>query len=480
MMYNREKPLHCPEELTAGADIDGNHEPWMLIEVEHEFRKLTRNCSQPYDLYNGFKPIDCVEVEESIRKKYPVLAKKCQPSVIDPEETLEAIHLPNPFYRIDDLNQLELQMRISSTKHIWEHPLRNQISVMSAQMIKNNQQELRTVPFPQIEYQSDRNLFRMKQPQPLPLPQSAPLSSSPFRCSDGNGDLSIKRFVRISSSRTTQLQESKTSILPVVKKKSNAVDGNDFSNLTLLTRPINHHDSSTPERSTFEVPETVLKWLHTGYPTRSAEFQAIQSLNNELRNVRTSLYDSNSQSRIDKKNLQEKTGAEFVDVAMRRTENLSVSHSSSSSSGQNRTDLNPARPIRSTGHNRKQSSQLTNMSYSPVSSGSLVGWKNHSSPLRSSRLNDSFGRSSSESYHDGIPCKGKAKCRPILNTQYREVLEIENSPETEQRRLFREADAPGGFYLSYRDNCFDDLERQAIEQWPSDDSAEAIHNKNFQ
>lgn len=82
MMYNREKPLHCPEDLAAGADIDGNHEPWMLIEVEHEFRKLTRNCSQPYDLYNGFKPIDCVEVEESIRKKYPVLAKKCQPSVI--------------------------------------------------------------------------------------------------------------------------------------------------------------------------------------------------------------------------------------------------------------------------------------------------------------------------------------------------------------------------------------------------------------
>lgn len=60
----------------------------------------------------------------------------------DPEETLEAIHLPNPFYRIDDLNQLELQMRISSTKHIWEHPLRNQISVMSTQMIKNNHQEL--------------------------------------------------------------------------------------------------------------------------------------------------------------------------------------------------------------------------------------------------------------------------------------------------------------------------------------------------
>lgn len=94
------------------------------------------------------------------------------------------------------------------------------------------------MPFPQIDYQSDRNLFRMKQPQPLPLPQSAQLSSSPFRCSDGNGDVSIKRFVRFSSSRTTQLQESKTSILPVVKKKSNAVDGNDFSNLTLLTRQI--------------------------------------------------------------------------------------------------------------------------------------------------------------------------------------------------------------------------------------------------
>lgn len=137
-MYNREKSFRCPEERPVFRN-DPDPEPWMLPEVEREFGKLIRHCSRPYDLYNGFKPVELVEVEESIRKKYPVLAKKCQPGFIgknlfpfssflflgsidslDSEETLETIRLPNPFYRIEDLNQLELQMRITSTKHVWE------------------------------------------------------------------------------------------------------------------------------------------------------------------------------------------------------------------------------------------------------------------------------------------------------------------------------------------------------------------------
>lgn len=79
MMYNREKPLQYPEDH---VHEDNGREPWMLQEVEQEFKRLTRNCSQPYDLYNGFKPVDCVEVEESIKDKYPVLAKRCQPTVV--------------------------------------------------------------------------------------------------------------------------------------------------------------------------------------------------------------------------------------------------------------------------------------------------------------------------------------------------------------------------------------------------------------
>lgn len=147
-MYNREKSFRLPEERPVFRN-EPDPEPWMLPEVEKKFIKLIRNCSRPYDLYNGFKPVELVEVEESIRKKYPVLAKKCQPGLVgkdpillrnlflplprridkffgcsDTEETLETIRLPNPFYRIEDLNQLELQMRITSTKHVWERPLK--------------------------------------------------------------------------------------------------------------------------------------------------------------------------------------------------------------------------------------------------------------------------------------------------------------------------------------------------------------------
>lgn len=39
------------------------------------------------------------------------------------------------------------------------------------------------------------------------------------------------------------------------------------------------------------VPETVVKWLHTGYPTRAKEFEDIHNLSNELKNVRTSIED---------------------------------------------------------------------------------------------------------------------------------------------------------------------------------------------
>lgn len=52
---------------------------------------------------------------------------------LDIEETLETIYLPNPFYRIDDLNQLELQMRITSTKHIWENPVKNLMYLINTQ-----------------------------------------------------------------------------------------------------------------------------------------------------------------------------------------------------------------------------------------------------------------------------------------------------------------------------------------------------------
>lgn len=51
----------------------------------------------------------------------------------DAEETLETIYLPNPFYRIDDLNQLELQMRITSTRHIWENSVRNLMYLINTQ-----------------------------------------------------------------------------------------------------------------------------------------------------------------------------------------------------------------------------------------------------------------------------------------------------------------------------------------------------------
>ena len=81
MMYNTEKSLQFFEDQNNSHD-EKPQEPWMLADVEEEFRKLTLNCSQPYDLYNGFKPVDCVEVEESIQQKYPVLAKKCQPHAI--------------------------------------------------------------------------------------------------------------------------------------------------------------------------------------------------------------------------------------------------------------------------------------------------------------------------------------------------------------------------------------------------------------
>lgn len=81
MMYNREKSIQLFEEQVK-IQLEEHLEPWMLTDVEEEFRRLTQNCSQPYDLYNGFKPIDCVEVEESIQQKYPVLAKKCQPHSI--------------------------------------------------------------------------------------------------------------------------------------------------------------------------------------------------------------------------------------------------------------------------------------------------------------------------------------------------------------------------------------------------------------
>lgn len=84
-VYSREQPRSTKREDRRSGRIfsDGTEtEPWMLPEVEREFEKLTRNRLRPYDLYNGFRPVELVEVEESIGKKYPVLAKKCQPSVV--------------------------------------------------------------------------------------------------------------------------------------------------------------------------------------------------------------------------------------------------------------------------------------------------------------------------------------------------------------------------------------------------------------
>lgn len=81
MIYNREKPGEKVDEERKIRE-QGRFEPWMLPEVENEFRRLTRNCAQPYDLYNGFKPVDCIQIEESIKQKYPMLTKRCQPIVI--------------------------------------------------------------------------------------------------------------------------------------------------------------------------------------------------------------------------------------------------------------------------------------------------------------------------------------------------------------------------------------------------------------
>lgn len=83
-VYTREKAWPRFQDRSRGFPNENETatEPWMHPEVEREFERLTQNRSRPYDLYNGFRPVELVEVEESIGKKYPVLAKKCQPNVV--------------------------------------------------------------------------------------------------------------------------------------------------------------------------------------------------------------------------------------------------------------------------------------------------------------------------------------------------------------------------------------------------------------
>ncbi|KAK6630053.1 hypothetical protein RUM44_005451 [Polyplax serrata] len=495
MMYNREKPFQFLEEQTKSRGEDAA-EPWMSMDVEQEFRRLTKNCSQPYDLYYGFKPIDCVEVEESIQQKYPVLAKKCQPHAIDTEETLETICLPNPFYRIDDLNQLELQMRITSTKHIWENPIRNLMYFLNTQKYIH---QLRRAPFSEVEFAAERNCNSGNQTAAFPScsstcrsPPSQASIAFPYRLIESCGDVNGRQNSARTSARVSRYCEN-NEILPVMKKRSSA-EGHDFTNLTLLTRqyfkrllpsdgegPINHRDISAAENSAVQVPDTVLKWLQTGYPSRAKEFSAIQNLSDELRNVRYTLQGSNSRDTFSGKRFESSPGAN-LDRLTYRGENLSASISSSSSSEQNRS-LNAKFAL------RYQIPPVSKVYFSGASSAGLSNTcqsQTQRSTLCPSKTYNLLGATPSEVslIRDNGKPGGRAKYRPILNSQYREISDDEILIYGEGIDQKVRSSAGGmtdiKIFECYEGNAFDDLERQAIEQWPSDDSVDVFRSHHLQ
>ncbi|EEB12762.1 conserved hypothetical protein [Pediculus humanus corporis] len=546
MMYNTEKSLQFFEDQNNSHD-EKPQEPWMLADVEEEFRKLTLNCSQPYDLYNGFKPVDCVEVEESIQQKYPVLAKKCQPHAIGKylgyaEETLETIYLPNPFYRIDDLNQLELQMRITSTKHIWENPIKNVMHFINAQKYIH---QLRCPPFSEVQYTTTEKSNTLRTDSTLAFPPNTPSSSaslsgpspnpfaSSFHLVESIGDLNVRQTLR-TSSRTSPSTENKTETSSSAVARKRSSDGRDFTNLSLLTRQytyclflneffyfckklfiylfirsINRRELSIPEHSSLQVPDTVLKWLQTGYPTRSKEFSAIQNLSEELRTVRCALQSCNVSSTIRNRS------AKYVDESfpekkceffmgknanynrlIHQNENLSASFSSSSSSEQNRSS-------NSKSGTKLQISSFPKLSYSAVTSGgSPTAWQVQTSSFWSSKPFNLLGSTTATAAATtttttttATSCNtnlirdyatnsydSKSKYRPILNAQYRELSDEEsfNYGSTSEKKGIPEGMGNVRLFDSLEDNAFDDLERQAIAQWPSEDNLDIFQSRRVQ
>lgn len=77
---------------------------------------------------------------------------------------------------------------------------------------------------------------------------------------------------------------------------------------------------------------------------------------------------------------------------------------------------------------------------------------------------------------------GKSKYRPILNSQCREIYDEEalayGEGSEKKRSIGGMADIK--IFEGYEGNAFDDLERQAIEQWPSDDSMDIFRSQHLQ
>ena len=76
----------------------------------------------------------------------------------------------------------------------------------------------------------------------------------------------------------------------------------------------------------------------------------------------------------------------------------------------------------------------------------------------------------------------KSKYRPILNAQYRELSDEEsfNYGSTSEKKGIPEGMGNVRLFDSLEDNAFDDLERQAIAQWPSEDNLDIFQSRRVQ
>lgn len=160
-----------------------------------------------------------------------------------------------------------------------------------------------------------------------------------------------------------------------------------------------------------------------------------------------------------------------------RNENFSTSLSSSSSE-QNRT-------LATKSSANFFSPPLSKLSYSGVSSGGLSNsFQTHSSIWSTKPLN-LFGIAAAKvnSFRDNGTRRFETrrfKCRPILNLNCKGFEEGVSYGEWSENNKHISGMENMKIFECYEENPFDDLEREAIEQWPSDDNLEIYRSNHLQ